>query len=283
MVRPCAKRPIVQYLHQSYSVSISRCCIVMNLHRSMWYYRSKRDDKELIEKLNELSEQLPTRGLDEYYGRLRAQGYKWNRKRVYRVYKLLKLEIRKKRKKRLPSRNPKPLQAPTSPNQNWSMDFMSDALENGRRVRVLNIIDDFNREALWVDAQYSYPADFVIRALECLEIDRGLPKQIRVDNGPEFISHKLKAYCESKSVKLEFIQPGTPTQNAYVERFNRTYREDVLDAYLFSSLKQINNISEKWKEDYNHNHPHKSLGKISPIRFVQQYYKTANSYEVAVL
>ena len=233
----------------------------------MWYYERKKDDSELIAKLNELADQLPTRGLDEYVGRLRAQGYPWNRKRIYRVYKLLRLEKRRKRKRRLPSRNPEPLKAPLAPNVCWSMDFMSDALENGRRIRVLNIIDDFNREALWVEAQYSYPSEFVIRALQNLEVQRGLPSKIRVDNGPEFISNKLKQYCEFKGISLEHIKPGTPTQNAYVERFNRHFREDVLDAYLFNSLAQVNIICEKWKEDYNDNHPHKSLGYLSPRVF----------------
>jgi len=239
----------------------------------MWYYTTQKDDSELIDKLNELAEQLPTRGLDEYVGRLKAQGYPWNRKRIYRVYKLLRLEKRRKRKRRLPSRNPEPLSVPTKPNYCWSMDFMSDALDNGRRIRVLNIIDDFNREALWVDAQYSYPSEFVVRALEDLEVERGLPTKIRVDNGPEFISKNLAQFCQLKGVHLEFIKPGTPTQNAFVERFNRHYREDVLDAYLFGSLSQVNIINEKWKMDYNDNHPHRSLGYKSPRVFKELYRK----------
>jgi len=260
-------------LNESYEMSIKRACSLVKLARSMWYYETSKDDSELIDKLNELADQLPTRGLDEYVGRLRAQGYPWNRKRIYRVYKLLRLEKRRKRKRRLPTRNPIPLASPKSPNQCWSMDFMSDALENGRRIRVLNIIDDFNREALWVDAQYSYPSEFVIRALQNLEVERGLPKVIRVDNGPEFISHKLKDYCTNKGIKLDHIQPGKPTQNAYVERFNRHYREDVLDAYLFHSLQQINIINDRWKDDYNDNHPHRSLGYKSPNAFKELFSK----------
>jgi len=254
-------------------MSINRACSIVDLSRSMWYYKSQKDDTVIINKLNELADLLPTRGLDEYVGRIRAEGYQWNRKRIYRVYKLLKLEKRRKRKRRLPNRNPEPLVSPMAPNICWSMDFMSDALENGRRIRVFNIIDDFNRGALWVDAQYSYPSEFVIRALQHLEIERGLPKKIRVDNGPEFISHKLKDFCISKGIKLEHIKPGTPTQNAYVERFNRHFREDVLDAYIFGSLSQVNIICEKWKNDYNDNHPHKSLGKISPRVFEELYRK----------
>ena len=254
-------------------MSINRACSLVNLARSMWYYTTQKDDSQLIDKLNELAEQLPTRGLDEYVGRLKAEGYPWNRKRIYRVYKLLRLEKRRKRKRRLPSRNPAPLSVPTSPNHCWSMDFMSDALENGRRIRVLNVIDDFNREALWVKAEYSYPSEFVVRALENLEVERGLPTKLRVDNGPEFISKNLALFCESKGVQLEFIKPGCPTQNAFVERFNRHYREDVLDAYLFSSLSQINIINQKWKMDYNDNHPHRSLGYKSPRVFKELYSK----------
>lgn len=248
-------------------MSISRACSLVNLSRSIYYYRSKRDDTEVIEKLSELSISHPTRGFDCYFGRIRAEGYCWNRKRVLRVYRFLKLTKRRPRKRRLPSRNPEQLAQPISSNKSWSMDFMSDSLENGRRIRVLNVIDDFNREALWVDPQYSYPSELVIRALEILEMERGLPEQIRVDNGPEFISNKLAEYCKSKNIKLEFIQPGKPTQNAYIERFNRLFREDVLDAYLFDRISSVRVLCHKWKDDYNNNHPHKSLGKMSPIQF----------------
>ena len=254
-------------------MSINRACSIASMTRSMWYYKTVKDDSELINKLNELADQLPTRGLDEYVGRLKAQGYPWNRKRIYRVYKLLRLEKRRKRKRRLPTRTPEPLTVPLHPNVCWSMDFMSDALVNGRRIRVLNIIDDFNREALWVDAQYSYPSEFVVRALQNLEVERGLPKKIRVDNGPEFISKNLKKYCECKQIKLEYIKPGKPTQNAYVERFNRHFREDILDAYLFESLTQVNILCNKWKKDYNDNHPHRSLGYKSPTVFKELYGK----------
>ena len=262
-------------------MSISRACSLVTLSRSIWYYESVKDDSELIDRLNELADQLPTRGLDEYVGRLRAQGYPWNRKRIYRVYKMMRLEKRKKRNRRLPTRNPERLSAPIRPNQCWSMDFMSDSLENGRKIRVFNIIDDFNREALWVDAQYSYPSEFVIRALQNLEVTRGLPVKIRVDNGPEFISHKLRDYCHEKRITLEHIKPGTPTQNAYIERFNRHFREDVLDAYLFNTITQINIICDKWKQDYNDNHPHRSLGFHSPRAF-KELYRKENIYSDTV-
>lgn len=235
----------------------------------MWYYEKKKDDTEVIEKLNQLADLLPTRGFDEYYNRIRAEGIKWNRKRVLRVYRLMKLKHRRKRKRRLPTRVKTPLNQPLRSNLMWSADFMYDTLYNGRQIRILNIIDDYNREALFVEAHFSYPGQRVVRALEILEMERGLPEQIRVDNGPEFLSKAFKSYCENKGIEINYIQPGKPVQNAYIERFNRLYREDILDAYLFKNVDQVNELSDKWKHDYNHNHPHKSLGQISPIEYVK--------------
>lgn len=282
MVEPSEKRPVVTYLRHTYSFSVKRSCKLAGLHRSMWYYQAKRaDDTDLIEKLNELADKLPTRGLDEYYYRLRSEGYRWNRKRVYRVYKMLKLQHRRKRKRRLPATNPQPLQVPEGLNIQWSMDFMHDRLRNGRRIRVLNVIDNYNREALWVDPRMSYSAESVINALEVLEIDRGLPTSIRVDNGPEFRSKKLMEYCDQKQVKLDFIKPGKPMQNGFVERFNRSFREDVLDAYLFETLSQMRSISNNWKDDYNDNHHHKSLDRLTPNQRKDLYRKESANYELS--
>ena len=235
----------------------------------MWYYEKKKDDSIVIDKLNKLAEQLPTRGFDEYYGRIREEGIKWNRKRVLRVYRLMKLKRRKKRRRRLPERVKTPLIQPLAANLVWSADFMHDTLYNGRKIRILNIIDDYNREALYVEAHFSYPGERVVRALEILEMERGLPEQIRVDNGPEFRSQVFTEFCELKCIKINYIQPGKPTQNAYIERFNRLFREDILDAYLFKDVDQVNTLSQEWKDDYNHNHPHKSLNKMSPKKFVE--------------
>lgn len=236
----------------------------------MWYYRSKRDDTAVIAKLNELAELYPTRGFEAYYWRIRESGLPWNRKRVLRIYRMLKMNLRRKRKRRLPSRIKEPLLQPVRPNDTWSADFMSDAMADGRRIRILNILDDYNREALCVDPQFSYPAARIRRRLEVIAMERGLPKRIRVDNGPEFISHAFQDFCAQHDIEIKFIQPGKPTQNAYIERFNRLYREDVLDAYLFTRIEQVRQISEKWRRDYNQNHPHKSLGRMSPIRYLKE-------------
>lgn len=250
-------------------VSTQRACKIVGLTRSMWYYQSKKDDSEIIDKLNDLAEEHPHRGFDSYFGRIRAEGLPWNRKRVLRIYRMMKLKMRRKRKKRLPSRIKESLVLPQAMNETWSMDFMCDTLESGRRFRILNVIDDYNREALIVRPQSIFPAEHVVNALNDLVFYRGKPGQIRVDNGPEFVSQAFMSWCNENDIKIKFIQPGKPVQNAFIERFNRLYREDVLDAYIFSDIEQVKIISEKWQEDYNENHPHGSLKGMSPRQYVR--------------
>jgi len=228
----------------------------------MWYYQTKKDDSEVIDKLKELAESHPTRGFDEYYKKLRREGYKWNRKRVLRVYR-----------KRLVSRVRNPLVAPKELNVCWSMDFMSDALYDGRKVRTFNIIDDCNREALAIDVGLNYPSRRVIETLEQLEEEIGLPEILRCDNGPEFISKILQQWCRTKRIELRYTQPGKPMQNGYIERFNRFYREDVLDAFWFNDLHQLRKLTKNWMEDYNSNHPHKSLGDKPPREYMPRFVK----------
>jgi len=146
---------------------------------------------------------------------------------------------------------------------------MSDALSYGRRIRILNIIDDFNREALVVEPAFSYPGEQVVRVLNELLFLRGKPKEIRVDNGPEFLSKVFVNWCLFHGIKIKYIQPGKPVQNAYIERFNRFFREDILDAYIFDSIHEVKQLSEEWMEDYNKNHPHGSLNRMSPIDYAE--------------
>ena len=160
---------------------------------------------------------------------------------------------------------------PDTANLSWSLDFTSDSLASGRAFRTLNVIDDFNREVLWIEVDTSLPTVRVIRTLEMIASWRGYPKKIRLDNGPEFISKKLAQWAIDHEVELAFIQLGKPTQNAYVERFNRTYREDVLDAYIFSSLQEVRDITEEWMESYNTTRPHEALGNLSPFQYAIQH------------
>ncbi len=241
---------------------------MIGLSRSGFRYQAKKsDDEEIIELLTEIAERKPSWGFKKMNDYLRNQGYAWNHKKVYRVYCEMDLNLRKKPKKRLPIREAKPLVVPAMANISWSLDFMSDSLTSGRAFRTLNIIDDYNREGLWIEVDTSLPAERVIRVLEMLALWRSYPQQLRIDNGPELISYKLAAWAKKHKVVLAFIQPGKPAQNAYIERFNRTYREDILDAYLFNSLKEVQAITEDWLEEYNAIRPHDALGGLPPYHY----------------
>lgn len=249
---------------QEAGFSIERACRVLQVSRSVFYYKTLKNDSSVIEMLNELAEQHPTRGFDWYYGNLRNRGLIWNRKRVLRIYRTMNLKLRRKRKRRILLRPKQPLVEAKTLNETWSMDFLSDALSNGRRVRILIVMDDANREALAAYADYSICAEKVIQVLEQLEPEKGLPLSIRTDNGPEFISKKLAKWCEKNHIEQKFIQPGKPMQNGYNERLNRTYREDVLDAYFFDTLEQLRILSDQWMDTYNSKHPHRSMKGLTP-------------------
>lgn len=204
----------------------------------------------------------------------KARGHPWGRKRVLRVYRQMNLQHRRKRKRRLPSRIKEPLTQPARHNVTWSMDFMHDVLMDGRKFRVFNIIDDYNREAIAVEASHGFPAERVVRLMARVILFRGKPNCIRVDNGTEFTSKAFTQWCKDNNIRIKYIQPGKPTQNAYIERFNRLYREDILDAYLFESLREVKQLSEEWRMDYNKYHPHKSLMCMSPLRFKEEHLNT---------
>ena len=197
----------------------------------------------------------------------------WNHKRVYRVYTLMRLNLRNKRKKRLPSRVKEPLLCPVYPNVTWSLDFMHDTLASGKTLRTLNVIDDFNREVLSITVDTSLPSQRVIRELETLVDWRGKPDAIRSDNGPEFISAALSDWCENNGISWIYIQPGKPTQNSLIERFNRTFRQDVLDSYMFDNLAELRKYALAWAWMYNNERPHKALGYRTPIEFLLKYGK----------
>lgn len=245
----------------------------MGISRTTCQYKNKpKDDTELQDVLTALTTKHVAIGYWQCCYRLWNKGYGWNHKRIYRVYTDMKLNIRRRAKKRLPERIKQALMVPSAPNQVWSIDFMSDSLVDGRKFRLLNIIDDFNRESLAVEVDTSLPSLRVIRVLERLVSQRGRPANIRCDNGPEFISHKLEQWCNGKEITLQFIQPGKPMQNAYIERKNGSMRRELLNAYLFNSLAEVRCLSEEWRLDYNEERPHKSLGYQSPLKYADQYY-----------
>src|SRR5690625_666324 len=257
------------FMHDEHGVSIRQGCRAVDIPRSTYDYQQKaKDDQAIIDALLELTGKHPAIGFWQSYHRLRAAGHSWNHKRVYRVYTDLKLNIRRRAKKRLPARAKQQLLQPEAVNQVWSLDYMHDSLWDGRGFRLLNVIDDYNRQVLWIEADTGLPALRVIRVLDRLKESRGLPEMIRVDNGPEFISHKLDMWCKQNKVTLAFIQPGKPTQNAYIERLNGTIRNEVLNAYVFKTLDEVREKAEQCKYDYNHKRTHKSLRYKSPVELL---------------
>jgi putative transposase len=243
---------------------------VVGLSRSMFYYKSTKNDTEVISKLEKLAQEHPSRGFDDYFGRIRNEGLSWNHKRVRRVYRMMKLNIRRRHKRRVPRRIKEPLSVPQGLNYCWSADFMSDALVYGRKVRILNIMDDYNREVLAVEADFSMPAERVINIMEQVIERRSKPRVIRVDNGPEYCSRLFCEWCEKNGIRILYIQPGKPMQNGFIERLNRLFREDVLDAYLFEDLEELRLLSDQWRYDYNLYHPHSSLGGKSPLAYIKE-------------
>ena len=235
----------------------------------MTYRKVPKDDSSLIDALNQLVEKHPSIGFWKCYYRLKRKGFTCNHKRLYRVYTMLKLNIRRRPKRRIPQRVKEPLVIPQGINKSWSMDFMTDSLVDGRRFRLLNIMDDYNRESLAIEIDTSLPAMRVIRVLERLLEFRGKPESIRVDNGPEFISDRLRLWCEERNIHLQFIQPGKPVQNAFIERKNGSLRKELLDAYLFFSLEDVRRLAEEWRMDYNLERPHESLGFVPPAEYIQ--------------
>jgi len=252
----------------THNLSQRHACRLFKIHRSVYRYRPKpKNDDEIRSKLLELAEKQPRWGFGKMFDFLRHQGHLWNHKRVRRIYREAQLNLRIKPKKRLPKRNPEPLAAPKRANEAWSVDFMSDSLTSGRSFRTLNVIDDFNREALWIEIDTSLPAARVIRVFNQLADWRGYPTKIRMDNGPEFISKRLAQWADDHDILLDFIDPGKPAQNGFIERFNRTYRHEVLDMYLFDSLQNVRDLTEDWIEQYNAIRPHDSLGGIPPYSY----------------
>ncbi len=227
----------------------------------------------LIGQLNQLAGRHPGYGFWKMYDRLRLAGYRYNHKRVYRIYTSLKLNLRRRHKRRLPARMSIPIQIPETLNNTWSLDYMTDALYTGRKVRIFNVIDDYNRQALAMEIDTSIPSIKVIEKLNQLIEIHGKPLRIRTDNGPEFISHRFMDWCHKHRIQHQLIQPGKPMQNSLIERFNGTYRKEILDAYVFYSLTELKTITQSWMHEYNCERPHEALGSLPPVMYVLKYGK----------
>ena len=178
--------------------------------------------------------------------------------------------MRRRAKRRLPARAKQQLFQSDGPNQVWSLDYMRDSLWDGRSFRMLNVIDDYNRQLLWIETDTSLPDLRVLRVLKQLAESRGLPQMIRVDNGPEYVSRKLYLWCKDNNLTLAFIQPGKPMQNGYIERLNRSIRRELLNAYVFRKIQEVRQKAEQWKRDYNWRRPHSSLGYKTPMELLTE-------------
>ena len=267
-------------LIEQFQVSERQACRALELRRSVYRYRPRPNrDGEIIKLLLELAHGRPEQGFGKLFKRLRRLGHGWNHKRVYRVYCALKLNKRRKGKRRLPTRNPAPLQVSQTMNECWSADFMSDALWDGPRFRTFNVVDDFNREALAIVIDFNLPAARVVRELDQIAAGRGYPLKLRLDNGPEFIALALADWAEQHGVTLEFIKPGKPMQNGFIERFNRSYREAVLDMFVFETLKEVREQTEKWLQEYNEERPHEALGHLTPREYLLTQTPEVSTYD----
>lgn len=254
-------------------MSERRACEAIDIARAVYRYEALPSrDAEIGDALTSLASKHPEMGFGKFFAMLKQSGKRWNHKRVHRIYCDLRLNKRRKHKRRLPARTPRPLAVPGFANECWSADFMSDALWNGRRFRTFNLVDDFNREALKIEIDLSLGARRVVRALDQVASWRGYPNRLRFDNGPEFTGIAVADWARQNGVELEFIEPGRPMQNGFIERFNRTYREAVLDMYIFEDLEQVRKHTDDWLQIYNHIRPHDSLGGMPPSEYLTKHH-----------
>lgn len=263
---------MAQRAYEQYKTSIRLVCSVFGISESGYHYQAQlaTETAEIADWLLRLTTANKRWGFGLCYLYLRnVKGFVWNHKRVYRIYRELELNLRIKPKRRIKRDKPEALSVPATINEVWSMDFMSDSLTDGRLLRTFNVLDDYNREGLCIEVDLSLPSARVIRSLEQLIEWRGKPDAIRLDNGPEYIAQSLIDWANDRQITLLYIQPGKPTQNAYIERFNRTVRHEWLDLNLFESVEQAQNLATEWLWTYNNQRPHTAIGGVPPRQLLK--------------
>lgn len=271
MVTTTQRRSVVTYLTAAFPVSARRACQLMTLASSSWHYRARRPARpELLARLTALAAERPRWGYKRLHVLLRREGHPCNHKLVYRLYGEAGLTVRRRPRKRVAVPR-QPLAVPAGPTERWSMDFVTDALADGRKFRCFTIVDDFTRECPAIEVDTSLPGLRVIRVLERLAATRGLPGGIVCDNGPEFAGHALDAWAHHRGLKLLFIEPGKPVQNAYAESFNGRLRDECLNEHWFTSLADARSRIERWRQDYNAVRPHSSLDDRTPAAFADHW------------
>ena len=261
-------------------LSKARACRIVGLSRTV-LYRPRMDrlerDREVIDAINAVIAKRSRWGFWKCFDRIRLDGHSFNHKRVHRVYCEMKLNMKRRTKKRIMTRPAQPLDYVQAINHTWTLDFMRDTLYDGRPFRTLNVIDEGNREALRIEVGTSISAARVVRVMNELIEVYGKPGAIRLDNGPELTAELFTEWAENHGIELRFIQPGKPNQNALIERFNKSLRDELLDANLFNTLSQVQEAVDEWITDYNEYRPHESLGRIPPTVFLPRIFKTESS------
>jgi len=272
VIRPALRRDLAENAVARHGVSIALACRTFDVSETCYRYSPllSNENEEIADLLVGLTAARKTWGFGLCFLHLRnVQGHLWNHKRVYRIYCELELNLRIKPRKRLKRDKPDALAVPDAPNVTWSMDFMADRLGDGRAFRLLNVLDDFNREGLGIEVDFSLPAERVIRSLNRIIEWRGKPETIRVDNGPEYISGKLQEWAEKQGIAIQHIQPGKPQQNAYIERYNRTVRHEWLDQHIIENIKEAQDFATQWLWTYNNDRPNMGIGGITPAMKLQ--------------
>ena len=270
MVKPSDRKRIACHLIELFHISERTACLLSGISRTAFRYRPKKKaDSVLRERLKALATENPRYGYLMLHGLLKAEGLVRNKKQTYRIYTEEGLQVRTKKRKKI-QRPRLPMEVPSRPNQRWSMDFVSDQLANGRRFRTLNVVDDYSREMVGQLVSVSISGRQVARFLSQLIETRTKPCSIVCDNGTEFTSKAMFFWSKETNVKLSFIQPGKPTQNAFVESLNGKFRNECLNQHWFRTMDEARYEIEKWREHYNHIRPHSSLNYLSPVEFAKR-------------
>lgn len=271
MVSPAARRGIVEYFRREFKLSERRACCLAGQPRSVHRYRSrKRVIPGLEGRLREHAAERPRFGYKRITTLLRRDGFAVNHKRIYRIYRGLGLAVRRKRRNRASQAPRQALPAAAAVNDCWSMDFLSDSMNDGRAMRVFAAIDDYSRRCVSLEVDVSLPAGRVTRALDQAIATYGKPLRIRTDNGPEFVSRVLDTWCYANGIEHHFIRPGKAVENAFAESLNGRIRDEFLNQHRFASLRHARDLAEDWREDYNHVRPHTSLDGLSPELFISE-------------
>jgi putative transposase len=272
VVRPAGKRVVVSHLVSAHGLSERRACRLAKLNLSTWQYRCRGTDRPgLRTRIRELAYERRRFGYRRIHALLRREGWRINHKAVHRIYVEEGLQVRKRKRKRISQGERQPLAVPQAPGERWSMDFQHDMLASGRRFRTLNIVDDFSRACPAIEVDISLPGARVVRVLDRLAETCGLPKAIVLDNGPEMRGLALDEWAYRNRVRLAFIEPGKPQQNAFVESFNGRFRDECLNEHWFLDLEDARKTIEAWRCDYNAHRPHSALGYMTPEEFASSH------------